>query len=139
MANAAALLAVWQRLNERQRRCLAAILGLDQETSNRCRCQSGAAPNAHPPNDESGSWLLHADLGLERAPSDLKRRLAVAGTAGQGAGSTLNAPRRRGLICVRHERGGHGEPLVYVQLTPVGRQVACAGTEGETAGEQTEP
>jgi hypothetical protein len=136
----------WDALNDRQRAYLTAIFERDQviEKSARTAWLDGVRTGDHPPaagwdgapNAELGwRWLRWgADAALE-GDGLIRRPLRDQGQLDQGAGSTLAALERRGLLGVRSRldrimvplRGPVLIDVVYVMLAPKGRAAARAG------------
>jgi hypothetical protein len=56
------------------------------------------------------------------ASAPLLDRIAGAGYRDEGTGSTFEALERCGLILCKYEPGSLGSPILYVQITKVGRK-----------------
>ena len=136
----------WRALNDRQRAYLAAIFERDQvmERSARGAWLDGVRTSDHPPaagwdsapDAELGwRWLRWGTDAALEGDGLIRRPLRDQGLLDQGAGSTLAALERRGLLTVRSRldtimvplRGPALIEVVYVMLTPKGRAAARAG------------
>ncbi|MFD9190369.1 hypothetical protein ACFWCA_19325 [Streptomyces phaeochromogenes] len=126
---------LWAELNPRQQIYLAVIFHADQNAETNQK--GGAFDWGHGPPASEWRWQTFSI----KAPTDIVGRttiqyaLAAEGEHDQGAGSSLAALRRRGLIEVMedivHTLLG-GVPRVRVKLTTLGRATARAGL-GHTA------
>jgi transcriptional regulator with XRE-family HTH domain len=131
-------IAVWEGLNARQQHYLSCVFALDQEAEQVQR--ANRAPGGR--RIAAAEWrLMTLSLGAPASVvgyTDLQRRLRGVGVHDPGAGSSVAALRRRGLIRVYHDRvflDGIGEVARNrVEMTRNGRLVARAalGVERET-------
>jgi len=129
----------WDDLNERQQAYLAAIYKTDQDAEadiadRRKRWQTT------PPAAE-WRWLLYAVKGGLADDTSIQATLRYQGKLDPGAGSSLAALQRRGLVLVRDNIKNTmlgPVPIVEVRLTTAGRAAARAGL-GEAPKRATPP
>jgi len=124
--------ATWDALNRRQRLYLAAIYDADQAAERQVAGQR--RDWGRPPPASVWRWVIYSI----KAPKDLvgytsiQDKMRDAGELDSGAGSSLAALRRRGLVQVRDgiKQTILGDlPTVEVRLTTAGRAAARAGLD----------
>lgn len=134
MANKAA--ETWAQLNERQRTYLTAIYNADQDREKEIADKRRRRIEVPP----AAEWRkLRFSLKLPRdlfGYTTIQDVLRGAGEHDAGAGATLAALRRRGLVKVSHGWADLGIMVVecvYVSLTTAGRAAARAGLPADAA------
>lgn len=126
---------LWAELNERQQTYLTVIYTADQ--SNEANQKGGAFDWGHGPPASEWRWLTFSIKASKELVgyTTIQHALRSKGEHDQGAGSSLAALRRRGLIEVTEDfvQTMLGlVPRVRVKLTTIGRATARAGL-GHTA------
>ena len=133
----------WENLNARQRRYLTVMFEADQDAEQHAASVRAGYGDPGP----AAAWRrlefsIKAPLGMAEY-TDLQRRLQHAGEHDPGAGATLAALQRRGLVSVTEdevELPGLGRVArVLVELTRVGRACARAGLDRAPARRGTAP
>lgn len=122
--------AAWSALNKRQCAYLRAIYREDQATEADMAARRREWLSV-PPAAEWRTLTFSVDSPAARETS-IQRRLQAAGIHDPGAGSTLAALARRGLIEVIHDDTivlGAPVPRVRVRMTRAGRATARAGLD----------
>ncbi|MFF1716524.1 hypothetical protein [Streptomyces sp. NPDC058268] len=121
--------AAWDALNERQRLYLTVLYDEDQAVE--AERQQDAA-NGYYDNTPASEWRWVDVVSPGAKLTSVQRRLTVHDVRDEGAGSTLQALQRHGLIEVREEirEGPRGRSkTVSAKLTRAGRAAVRAGTK----------
>ena len=115
----------WQSLNDRQRLYLRAVFDDDQRAERDARSGGGGAVFAARPKADTWRWR---DFSIQHPMADetrIQSTLKDSGIHDPGAGSSLAALERRGLLLVRHDmryiRPLGNVTVVQVRMTSAGR------------------
>jgi hypothetical protein len=122
----------WADLNERQQKYLQEIYNQDQENERFEKSAWSKGRRARPATE--WRWMFYGIFPETGSDSPLRRRLKVIDLVDPGTGATFEALEKRGyILCQYKPVAGLGDPLVYIQITPVGRKLVRSAT-----GEQRE-
>lgn len=126
----------WDQLNDRQRVYLAAIYEADQAAEARI-AESRKQMQWVPPASE-WRWLRYTCASHHDFDTAIQELLRRQGHLDSGAGSTLAALERRGLIDTRTVPDGIGITIIEVRMTRAGRAAVRAG-QNEAPKTRTPP
>lgn len=107
----------WADLNKRQQTYLQAVFEVDQTQEESIK-RDGARGRWNSTPASEWRWMPYNASGAA-----LLRKIQGAGYQDQGTGSTFEALRRRGLVLCKYEPGSLGGPILFVQITKVGRRM----------------
>jgi hypothetical protein len=111
----------WGDLNERQQEYLKSVFEVDQALEANVKL-AGARGRWNSTPASEWRWMPY-----NASSTALLRRIQDAGYRDEGTGSTFAALERRGLVLCKYEPGSIGAPILFVQITKVGRKLVREG------------